>query len=1720
MATHEKKTDGLAMVAVLLVLLALLVLCTPFLLTVGNTDKASSSIVDDARAELALETAARHARSKLRETHPAIDATPNADSQAEIEVSNQFDPEFLDARDPHGVMWDLDVHDVAGRIDINSAPPQLIGNLIGGIAQVLDTVEPDDTEIKVNTTEGFLPVGFFWAGRELIGYGVIEMGAFGELVRGLGVGYDEEGNVMPCGPIPPRGMGLGLSLHDQRCFAIAEWRLSGPGHTFRTFDAIEQVSNAQTFVMVETLGEDALALLARTTTPYAELGADARWQNWVRVLRNIEGGQLECRIQVADGRYFNKGTTVQISDGQTTEIGLVYAANDHSIELWNPLVNEYYAYDTVVRPLSRRPVNINTASREVLEALLANLRLRDKNARITRSEARVLAEAILVSRPFIGFEDFVRRIVLPAGGIERLPKDAPVVPDVFLSHMIDEDEEGAQATPILGFIDEDDARALYKNALNANDNELVFSTMPFSFVTRDVYEYQLRASVNAPSGVERTAAVREQVELVVPQSTLMQVWHRQSDFDLDPRFTRTAPGWITGPEVTTRWDPRYHSWHPSRSRSHLGPYDTWGSRDPLSDTPRLVFASHEDNSAELQLWAARMEITGDRNHVFHFDNESRSHEGRYLPDGSLAFNPGRVGWDGNLMPPVSFSAWIQPRALEDGARFLDFGGAFTDSDRVSLLFEESELVLRVLDGAGDNPDSAFEEVAEIRYPFGGEVGPGVDVDTWVHVGISVAGNRPDQMMMTVDGKWFAETPGLTRLTSSISAESGTIPVESTDGFPDTCVIRIGEELIEVVRDGDTTFSAQHQEQGEYAGFGGRIAREMFTLSPPGPPINTGAAKPSTASYPAGTAVQLYGYSLPVASNIPSASATLPTALGLFGVGRIAGIVKGGDKYGVQMEPIMLLTSMGDTLTIGWGMDGMPEGKSDVEGLILEPADPNGTPEDLMKGFSQTGGYAAILSLDWTVRVNATATDPQEETRTDIAGTRLGGIEVIYYSGYQGNQLMIQRRGDQVPELKNLAEADVNIKGRGSFIFEWAEWFDPPTGLGMNERLSRLTLIIPISLPITGGGGVSGFLPAQSGQSQFAQITQLGANTHLTEWVRYDEVTSGQLVRDDPSALRTARWAAHAGLDEDLAEGDRPLGGGGTGGTGGTGGSGHGGGGGGSKSLTGNAPPPPAPTSSPPMIGTYWDYDLGEEEDRDFVVSHATRTNFQFRGVFGTHVHEHEAGTVVLPVWQTRGGDMTTGWPGRLDWVTLFDDDPTLPGWPERIHFAHRPNQYAATYWREGAAALSADSAGEAAQIQNGMARGVTYVALQEPARAPIAAGSAMSDSTQQGTLDTRWWSRISMFPSGERPREMSGVRIGGDYRSARGGSVPSAVIDEIVMSGSRFGETSSYGEDTWGGQLVLAMPVSEGDSTLEVFNQTLRTPAGSYRFDQNFLDELPEKGGILRIGDELVFYDSTSPENDLIMIPENGRGLLGTIPQPHVRGEAIAFVPSIRATVLTSGMSEDDFSISVASIDDMPSTGTLLIEDELVHYDYVLGGSVVMARRSTVPGAMNGQGAGLFRGRYGTVPAAHSAGTPVIVFPFRYWDRWAERADAPEMHYLGMSASQPGAFWQGFFWDDENPRAAGPRLGVLLRTDATVPWDEDPDAVEELELLWRGMPNEQANVVGDQADRIEWRFFVGHDRGSFDPVSGLSNGWKMTPRVTRVGIEYLGPGRVLRRVAR
>jgi len=1670
------RRGGFALVTVILVLAALLVLCTPFLLTARNADRASAQMFDRRQAEVALDAAVVHARAVLERSHFGQDPSPYADSLAEITVSNEFPPDFLDASDERGVMWDLDVADLAGLIDLNSAPPQLLASMLGALSRVIQPVTADDKKIPLVSTEGFAATGFVWIEGELIHYDALEGNVLVGLERGLGAQADGDGNPLP-GPRPPSNHGVGAPVLDQRAFGPALWRLRGGD--VQSFDSSEQLREADDFVLAQGgVGADGLARLAELGSVYGGVRAGWRWQRAARVTSAAQAGRTG-HLKVDSLRWFNEGATVRVSDGLTTEEAIVQSVSGGGdVVLDRALTNDYRAYQAIVFVLARRPVNVNTAPPEVLELLFTNLQVRGRNSRITGSEARALAEVVAASRPFSGLEDFLRRVVLPAAGMEKLPEDADVKPQQLA--------DGA------AIIDPWDAVALYLNALNANDVSLSFSTMPFCFATRDTYALDLRSTVNAESGVERFSLAREQVELVVPQVELMHLVARQVDFDEALRLNRRAPYWQTGPEPTSRFDPA-GAYPPSRAWSHLGTYEGRpflpGVNAPLPSpdnpedqpVPEHVFASEEPDGWA-QLWAARTDEMGQRaGRAIHFDHEARQLEGRWLPDQTVArtTDSNQVQWTGTsgLMRAMSFQAWIMPRALADGV-LLDVGGTSLEADRLSLLLEGEDLVLRALDAGGDHLQSAFAERAELRYALAPGEGPGLPLDTWSHVEIDFRGTRPSQMTLRVDGMTHGvRTPGLTRLTQGVSSESAVLPVESIEGFPPSGVARLGNELVEFTLDAGA-LACQYVETGPNAGFGGRNARVQWTGAEPPLPANIGLIE---VDHPAGTTVELYGYSLPLASDVPSGSASLPSELGPFRVAVATAVEGGRETLG---DPIVIQGAFGPFM-LGYGMDGQG---SEVTGLVLAPAeDPDGGADatDVMRAFNPSGGYAAIVQ----VRIGAPT----------LGGSPVGGWEVVQYSGWNGDVLQLAARGGAL-NLQDLAGADpADGGGSRAFVTSWLVTVD---GRPAQQILNWRTFVFPISLPVPGASDLS-FLAAQAGSPQFAQITRPDQGD-LTEWVCYDwfDTSAGQLLRDDPNALNAAyavltselRWRD---IDEEPPDFPPP------------------------------GPPPPPPGAAPrpsagaPALGSQWQPILGAAEDDELPIARAVREVFLHRGVYGTYSHSHPAGARVLPVFRVNDRGPDGGRPGRDDQAFLIGANWDHIGWPVRVHRGHRPSATVTAHgWRQEDPALPVASPGSSGQIANVGNSGLIYVALDGTPPEPMVAGT-LAPSGQLGILDTRSMTRIALFPSGERPRLVGEVAIGAGFRPGAG-AIPSLVVDEIVFGHTDFGMRTPLvdPEDTQGGQLLLRESFSESDERIEVWPKNLRIPLGSIGSTFEFLNDLEVDAGLLRIGDEILAYDGFDASDGTLTVAVEGRGLLGTRPQPHAAGESLSFLEGVTVSVLSAGIGAGDASLPLKDTSEFPPEGTVLIGEELIHTTRLRASALEMPRASTVPGERNERGDGIFRGRYGTTPGAHGAGQPVILFPFRYWDRWADRADAPELSCFDFELEQPAAWWRSFFWIDEEPAHGAVDVGMLVRTDAGVPWDEEPDRVAGLTLVRRGLEDGQPIAIGAQADRVEWRAFVEYRSGAFDYRTGLSHAWKTTPRLRQFGAFYLGPGMTLRSVLR
>jgi hypothetical protein len=1381
------------------------------------------------------------------------------------------------------------------------------------------------------------------------------------------------------------------------------------------------------------------------------------------------------------------------------------------------------------------------------------------------------------------------------------------------------------------FLEREDALALYTNGLNANDSDLEFSTLPFAFVAREVFALDLRSAAGLSSGLTRASERREQIELVIPETSLLALWDRQVDFEEHLRLTGEAPDWLSTPTPVVVPDVAKGALSPSRRTTH---FNFEGQAEP--GAPAIVRsrfpAAGEGGGARPA--SARLDEAGQRaGRVLHFDFSPNSLDGHDLGQGPLVYAPDdpRIAWQGA-------SGWLQPLAVSFWMRLSATDGVWFDArqaldgDRLVLSQESGSLRLQVFDGPGDHPDTPFREVQELNVPLlgsGSTLGPG----TWLHAALDVRGTRPGQVDLRLDGlglgqqnqPYHVRRTGLTQLSGALAGDATVIAVVSTAGFPDRCVLRIGNELIEARKSGPGSFDAAHITNGLEAGFGGRLARERFESLADGGLVNLGAGKAD--NHPAGTSVELYGYSHALASNLPSGGGVLTDGVGLWRPALVSGV---NGQPGVEIN---IQFPAGDVIPIGVGIDPLVEMPQTLE---LSPCDPTVPPAEALSGFSPGGGYAMVLQdrVVWTLLGEL----PQTlEIPFTAAGSPLYGYQVLRYSGVNGNSLVIAEWNVQAAELPNLAQQVLPNFGPSNtgkaFVIEYGGLVLAPDAL--NGDLGQRVIVVPISLPY--GAGTDALLPALNGISEFAQITRSDL-AELSEWVRYDTLVGGQLVRDNPAALLElyaiavgAQRVADAnppgpdGDDDDDDGGGVPPVGGGGGGTPGTGGgvpsggtpgggapgggapgggaSGGGASGGGVAAVRGEnlhrpadegsferslfpgalggsiswrglqaageatlgglgvgsnrgavtaagvvalptpsgsgllalrgaaAPGQPPWTNSGPgpihsafqtgASAALWQPNLGVDELADEPYARALWSHFQFRGVLNTFPHQQPPGTPILPVVRLAfptGLDPSFGWPGRFDPVFALDGTPNDPGLPGTVFRAHRASNHVqyGWDWPTGSAPLTVVPLPGVLEVEDAVIQQNLLVALSAPLGVPVPFGAPGGDVSEM-----RGVARLTKFPSGELPRRVSTVAFGEPGGNSAGYA---GLIDEITFGSTQFGQGlgSLPGNGYAGSALVLGAPVSAEATDWTVIPSLLRNALGTLVIPSGntLLAQLPSDGGLFRVGNELVLYQAVEPGTGTVSIGPNGRGALGTTAQPHAFGAPIEFLSTVEVSSLAGGIDADSAEIQITDASGFPEQGTVLIGQELLHFTQRSGTLLRMPRGSSVPGAKDGRGSALLRGRFGTTPGAHPAGAAVVLYPFRFWDRWAERADAPELGYFGLQMTTPEARIERFFFESQPGPVGGARLLVLSRSDPSLPWDSVPAKGSGLERHTDGDPAAGGLPMPQQRGQADWRVFVQYAPGSFDPLTGQAHGWKETAELTRFGATYLAPSRVLGRVLR
>ncbi len=1042
---RRTKEQGMALLAVVAVLIALVLIATPFALQMQSAADRSRNLLYTEQAdqeannlfalanlyllngveELERQNAAKQAES--------IFATPDYDIPDEYRIPLSVISEFNE-NSAVGRIWDVRVEDEQGKLNVNSAPYTALANLLG-VTSLAESLEEGDTNVKLSDGSVFpAEGGVIRVGSELIRYERNEGGR----LYGVDRAYksDEPWNSSE------RTWKEGEIVVNAAAFEIGTFQIrggKGQSQPFKNIWDVKRISELGT----AALNADTFEQAAENLTCWSGREVAGGWSNSQLVqsaLPSASSGGEGDYVIVENPRYFGTGTLVRISAGGNVDYGVVIENNGRTITLGSKVEHEYQIGEARIESMARHPVNINTASDEVLVACLMNVRLRLRGGSdfVTREEALALIPRIR-ERPIKSLYQYKELL--------REAKSAQIIsqPDYY---------------------------ALYLNALNPQDFLLSFSTVPFCFKSYDTYTITATAVVNSKVGQEIARKTLKRVVSVNPRQSAVWELRTQADFESQIIASRDAKWMMTYPYNTGgHYEPRNNP--PSRFVSHLI-RNIWPS------------TSTESGLGDVRLQPTRLDLDRE-DQVFHFD-DSHYADGYYIRDGALAYSSREAGVqlaNDEGMRPGAIAFWYRPFwGGLSGTQYLLDSGEKTWTNRVTLYLDpaESELVLRVADATLE------QRASETRFKV--DAGGIVD-ETWYHIAASVTGSRPADLTLLVDGNVVGKASHLTRLTQPISGTENIseLYVEDADSFPQRGALLIrgaeGTEILEYNGKSGQSFSITN-----------RFARERENV--------TGGSDFSGRSFAEGDVVELLGYSSPLVTDIPKGGAELNKELSLFHAMKVVyaedvlyipakagggGGGGGGDLPGGAAPNGITIQDGGAPGVDSGGADGGGAGGGEIRGIAadrttvvlslgsgIQAWNSNVDDTEALKAFGETG-FALLVA-------------PGPE-RNLVPGKVIGGHEIVSYEK-TGGGLTITR----YQKTEQIDAAEPHFVPQHSFGNE-ASKLQSALGTGVPCAL------IPISIEGSGGAGVDYLSAVHDDELKRQDINATRCFAQIgTEWFAY------------------------------------------------------------------------------------------------------------------------------------------------------------------------------------------------------------------------------------------------------------------------------------------------------------------------------------------------------------------------------------------------------------------------------------------------------------------------------------------------------------------------------------------------------------------------------------------------------------------------------------------
>ncbi len=789
---------GVAILMVIAILAGLMALASPFVFSMILHGRSARADLHSLQARAGADAATAVALSQLQKNTLHFDLAkgePEITTPKDLKIfmefplaAKEFDKYGVNPQNPAGLMWSAKVEDEQAKINVNSCPPNLLGNLLGS-GLLVQAAPQGTTQLAVDD------------GRRMSGASSICMNG-----EASAIPCAVQGNIIFLKRGTAQAHIEGELVYDGRALTICDQKIKLGDSNYIPFRSGYEIKTA--LVPPEGLLPDEYARIERHITVQSGLdgplwgrGEARYWPNGVPPGAGQATGAKVSSFFVESDEGFAPGVLVrELVNGEPIDFARVLRSDPVqsggvTISLSRPIDTSAIAF---IQPQIHHPININTASPEVLEAVFTGLCVVKQKDALNHNKAQELAYYLL--------------------GNNAVYSSA-----ITLKKALD-------AAHTKGILTAPERDAVYINATEPGSPKLRTSTVPFCFFSFGSFTIEGSGVVNSDNGVQFARhTTRELVSLPTPWPGRFRVEH-QADFEalIDQGL---------GKRVLTYPTPMGYKKAAQNAIIRLPSFTTGGVRLDIGESgPHNFpgeFMEHCDD---------------DRDPGFRVDGYDMSKRGPFIlpPGGNRGRGGGRLNRNNN--PTVTMGGQVinpgnnglagrgtqtasQPTAVEMWYRPIHPGqcvfydeGLEEERNRTTFSYEPSAqpkpgLVVKIYDAGMECMDVATNGWTHLKRPPVECIYPVTfDGGEWYHVAASWKSSRMNGQEIRLDaqpepkGEKLIFKPGAKLAQSLALDEFDTLEVETEDGdlrdlFPRKGgAVQIGEEIIEYQSCNGNTFS--------------------------------------------------------------------------------------------------------------------------------------------------------------------------------------------------------------------------------------------------------------------------------------------------------------------------------------------------------------------------------------------------------------------------------------------------------------------------------------------------------------------------------------------------------------------------------------------------------------------------------------------------------------------------------------------------------------------------------------------------------------------------------------------------------------------------------------------------------------------------------------------------------------------------------------------------